>query len=92
MGRKSREHRQAVVEGGQPFVNDFKRSQRYHCGKCGDSVMEDYVTEHLLKCQPDGAICEKCKKKIPAAEFVEHSKACRGNDLADVSKKGAKHE
>jgi uncharacterized CHY-type Zn-finger protein len=77
MGRVSRERKEALIAGkGAPFRNPFVPTTRYTCSKCKEGIQEPYVTEHLLKCQPEGAICGRCKKRIPALEFLEHYKNC----------------
>lgn len=54
------------------------------CGKCGVSMPEYRVTEHLvgtptvLGCQPVSTECGKCKRLIPSRDFIVHFKGCDG--------------
>jgi hypothetical protein len=34
------------------------------------------INKHLMKCQPNGAMCVKCGKVIPADKFMEHYESC----------------
>jgi hypothetical protein len=61
---------------GQPFRNNTPQVLMFQCGKCHETMTETLATAHLLKCQPNGAICDNCKKVFSAKEFVEHIKQC----------------
>jgi hypothetical protein len=64
---------------GQSFRNEpVPRPLFLKCGKCGTTMPEYTVDDHLLKCQPNGAVCDICKKLIPAVGFLEHIKNCKG--------------
>ena len=84
MGRRDREHKQAVMEGReQPFRQPETKPALYlRCGKCGTAIPAYAATEHLLKCQPGGAKCGKCGDLIPAVDFMEHFKGCNGSKTA----------
>ncbi|MFA5377232.1 MAG: hypothetical protein WC455_15890 [Dehalococcoidia bacterium] len=78
MGTRKRLHREAVIAGLEaPFRPvELPPAVYLRCGKCGVSVPESRVTEHLKQCQPQGARCGKCGMVIPAEQFLEHFKAC----------------
>jgi len=48
------------------------------CGKCGQTFTSNMASEHLKKCQPDGAICAKCGRKFMPDDFIPHFKRCIG--------------
>jgi hypothetical protein len=48
------------------------------CLKCGKSVLDYKVVDHLMQCQPEGAKCGKCGEIIPPAEFLSHFNICKG--------------
>ncbi len=51
------------------------------CGKCGNVITQGGVEAHINKCQGGFAPCAKCKKRIPAADFVRHWKECKGVEI-----------
>jgi len=79
MGRRAKEHTKKVILGQeQPFRQAFVEYAVLRCGRCGGRFHELSVTEHLMKCQPNGARCGKCKGIFKPEEFLAHFKGCRG--------------
>ncbi|MDD5510795.1 MAG: hypothetical protein PHI12_08295 [Dehalococcoidales bacterium] len=78
MGKRSREHRLAVAAGiDKPFRQlELPSELEMCCGKCHTVMPESRVTEHLLKCQPAGVICQNCKQLFTPEKFMEHYKSC----------------
>ena len=73
---------------GHPFRNTpVVETLYFKCGKCGATVAESAVTEHLVGtkdkpgCQPDKCECGKCQQYVPIIEFLEHIKNCKGKQL-----------
>ena len=79
MGRRSREHRRAVIAGVEKPVSTPTSVQLVlRCGKCRALVVESRVTLHLKECQPGGARCGKCGGIFKPEIFLFHFKACAG--------------
>ena len=79
MGRRSREHRRAVIAGVEKPVSTPTSVQLVlRCGKCRALVVESRVTLHLKECQPGGARCGKCGGMFKPEIFLDHFKACPG--------------
>jgi hypothetical protein len=73
---RTRDKNKLRAEAGQLFRNEYKPQLHFVCGKCKETITELMVTEHLLKCQPQGVMCGICKKVFPPQDFLEHIKGC----------------
>ncbi len=48
------------------------------CGECRQAFTSDMATDHLKKCQPNGAVCTKCGNKYMPEDFINHFLRCLG--------------
>lgn len=78
MGKRSREHREAVrASQEQPFRQPGYQPLFFVCYKCGNTLSEGGIEGHLKECQPAGAKCGSCGKIIKPEGFLDHARSCK---------------
>jgi hypothetical protein len=70
-----------VTKETYPGDRDRDKMIYLQCGKCRSVVSEGMVERHIIECQGGFAPCAKCKKRIPATDFVAHWKSCKGVEV-----------
>ncbi len=79
MGKRDRARRLLLEEGlALPFRNEHAYWNYFYCGRCKQTLTENNITEHLIKCMPQGARCDRCGDVYKPEQFLEHYRLCTG--------------
>jgi methionyl-tRNA synthetase len=67
-----------ALAGGVIRHGTLKKPLFFRCSKCGVTIVEAFVEEHINKCHHGKAECGKCNRWIDAADFLKHYQDCPG--------------